>query len=153
MARRMDRNAWVKHKYRGFYRDASDEDRALLDYLERAYLPAADKLRALDGSTHDGARQLAEWKRRIRDCWDRVRVASLWSDQPAVRVGDGLEVLNFCVTGYNITQAVEARGVGLAGVPEQNSGCGLDEGEREKESAQDGSDDGERHRPEHLPLE
>ncbi|MEJ8567237.1 protein kinase domain-containing protein [Elongatibacter sediminis] len=31
-ARRMDRNAWVKHKYRGFYRDASEEDSALLDY-------------------------------------------------------------------------------------------------------------------------
>lgn len=32
MARRMDLNAWVKHKYRGFYRDASDADRELLDY-------------------------------------------------------------------------------------------------------------------------
>lgn len=31
-ARQMDLNAWVKHKYHGFYRDASEEDRALLDY-------------------------------------------------------------------------------------------------------------------------
>lgn len=31
-ARRLDLNAWVKHKYHGYYRDASPEDRALLDY-------------------------------------------------------------------------------------------------------------------------
>jgi len=30
--RRMDLNAWVKHKYRGRYADVSDEDRGLLDY-------------------------------------------------------------------------------------------------------------------------
>ena len=30
--RQLDLNAWVKHKYHGFYRNASDEDRALLDY-------------------------------------------------------------------------------------------------------------------------
>lgn len=29
---RLDINAWVKHKYHGRYEDASDEDRALLDY-------------------------------------------------------------------------------------------------------------------------
>ena len=30
--RRMDLNAWVKHKYHGKYADVSDEDRELLDY-------------------------------------------------------------------------------------------------------------------------
>jgi len=30
--KRLDINAWVKHKYHGRYGDASDEDRALLDY-------------------------------------------------------------------------------------------------------------------------
>jgi serine/threonine protein kinase len=30
--RRMDLNAWVKHKYHGRYSDVSDEDRELLDY-------------------------------------------------------------------------------------------------------------------------
>ena len=29
---RLDINAWVKHKYHGRYADASEEDRALLDY-------------------------------------------------------------------------------------------------------------------------
>ena len=32
MGRRLDINAWVKHKYHGYYRDASAADRALLDY-------------------------------------------------------------------------------------------------------------------------
>ncbi len=31
-ARRMDLNAWVKHKYHGRYRDATGADRELLDY-------------------------------------------------------------------------------------------------------------------------
>ena len=30
--KRLDLNAWVKHKYHGYYRDASAADRALLDY-------------------------------------------------------------------------------------------------------------------------
>jgi len=32
MGRRLDSNAWVKHKYHGIYRNASETDRALLDY-------------------------------------------------------------------------------------------------------------------------
>jgi predicted Ser/Thr protein kinase len=32
MARRLDLNAWVKHKYQGHYSDASAEDARLLDY-------------------------------------------------------------------------------------------------------------------------
>ena len=32
LGRRLDINAWVKHKYHGYYRDASPADRALLDY-------------------------------------------------------------------------------------------------------------------------
>ena len=31
-AKRTDLNAWVKHKYHGYYNRASEEDRALLDY-------------------------------------------------------------------------------------------------------------------------
>lgn len=32
VGKRLDLNAWVKHKYHGYYRDASEADRALLDY-------------------------------------------------------------------------------------------------------------------------
>jgi len=36
--KRLDINAWVKHKYHGRYKDASDEDRQLLDYSTLEYV-------------------------------------------------------------------------------------------------------------------
>jgi len=36
--KRLDINAWVKHKYHGRYKDASPEDRALLDYSKLEYV-------------------------------------------------------------------------------------------------------------------
>ena len=36
--KRLDINAWVKHKYHGKYKDASDEDRDLLDYSKLEYI-------------------------------------------------------------------------------------------------------------------
>jgi predicted Ser/Thr protein kinase len=36
--KRLDINAWVKHKYHGRYRDASGEDRALLNYSKLEWL-------------------------------------------------------------------------------------------------------------------
>jgi len=36
--KRLDINAWVKHKYHGRYKDASEEDRKLLNYSKLEYL-------------------------------------------------------------------------------------------------------------------
>jgi len=36
--KRLDINAWVKHKYHGRYKDASPEDKALLDYSHLEYV-------------------------------------------------------------------------------------------------------------------
>lgn len=36
--KRLDINAWVKHKYHGRYKDASEEDRKLLDYSKLEYV-------------------------------------------------------------------------------------------------------------------
>jgi len=36
--KRLDINAWVKHKYHGRYKDASDEDRQLLNYSKLEYV-------------------------------------------------------------------------------------------------------------------
>ena len=36
--KRMDINAWVKHKYHGRYRDASSEDQELLKYSKLEYM-------------------------------------------------------------------------------------------------------------------
>lgn len=37
-SRRLDINAWVKHKYHGRYKNASEEDRELLDYSKLEYV-------------------------------------------------------------------------------------------------------------------
>jgi hypothetical protein len=36
--KRLDINAWVKHKYHGRYKNASEEDRELLDYSKLEYV-------------------------------------------------------------------------------------------------------------------
>lgn len=52
-ARQLDLNAWVKHKYEGRYEDASEQDRALLNYsfierwLRKRRLRKRDKLRQM----------------------------------------------------------------------------------------------------------
>jgi starch phosphorylase len=45
--------------------------RMVRDYVERLYAPAAVAQRRLDA---DGARQLADWKARVRQAWSRVAV-------------------------------------------------------------------------------
>ena len=47
--------------------------RMFADYVRELYAPAATSTRALD-ATFTGARQLAAWKRRVRDSWSHVRV-------------------------------------------------------------------------------
>ena len=53
--KRLDINAWVKHKYHGYYRDASAADRALLDYgwleilVRRVSGRPMDRLRGREG--------------------------------------------------------------------------------------------------------
>ena len=47
--------------------------RMVRDYVEQLYVPAAQSSRALN-STYDGARELAAWKKRLRDAWPAIRV-------------------------------------------------------------------------------
>ncbi len=47
--------------------------RMVRDYVNALYVPAAESSGRLN-STYDGARELAEWKRKIRAAWDAVRV-------------------------------------------------------------------------------
>jgi serine/threonine protein kinase len=46
--KRLDLNAWVKHKYHGRYADASEEDRALLDYGRIEYIARKISGRPMD---------------------------------------------------------------------------------------------------------
>jgi starch phosphorylase len=49
--------------------------RMVREYVDRLYTPAAGAHRALAGDgSHSGARELAEWKARVRSAWPQVRV-------------------------------------------------------------------------------
>ncbi len=61
--------------------------RMVKDYVEQLYAPAAGSSRSLNGS-FDGARELAEWKSRVRAAWPNVRVDHVDSSG----VGDSPEV-------------------------------------------------------------
>ena len=67
------------------------------DYVQQLYTPAARAGRALGGTGHHGARQLAGWKAKVRSGWSDVRVdhveSSGVSDSP--QVGDVLSVRAF----------------------------------------------------------
>ena len=62
-------------------------DRMVNDYVATLYQPAAEAARALD---HDftGAKELADWKRRVREGWPSVRIEHVDSSG----VGDSPEV-------------------------------------------------------------
>lgn len=47
-------------------------DRVLHNYTDQLYRPAAEQYGRLAANDYAGARQLAEWKRRIRESWNRV---------------------------------------------------------------------------------
>jgi starch phosphorylase len=61
--------------------------RQVRDYVRQLYAPAAHTSRALNADYH-GARELAEWKQRVRVTWPSVRVEHVESEG----VGDAAEV-------------------------------------------------------------
>jgi starch phosphorylase len=71
--------------------------RMVSDYVQQLYVPAARAGWALDGEGHPGARELAEWKARIRAAWPSLRVDHVESsgigDSP--QIGDVLSVRAF----------------------------------------------------------
>ncbi|WP_193312986.1 alpha-glucan family phosphorylase [Georgenia subflava] len=88
--------------------------RMVRDYVERLYTPVARSARALDGATHDGARELADWKNRVRGAWHGVRVDHVEADGVAdvVNVGDRIEVTAYVSLGELGPQDVQVQVVG-----------------------------------------
>ncbi len=84
--------------------------RMLRDYVQQLYLPAADTARAL-GADHAGARDLAAWKRRVRDGWGGVRVEHAEADGvPELReVGSALTVRTWVALGDLAPDDVEVQ--------------------------------------------
>jgi glycogen phosphorylase len=53
--------------------------RMVADYVQRLYSPAAVSSRALN-ATFDGARELAQWKKKVRSHWSQVAVEHVESE-------------------------------------------------------------------------
>ncbi|WP_066042692.1 alpha-glucan family phosphorylase [Herbiconiux solani] len=69
-------------------------ERMVREYVQRLYVPAAEAERAMTVDDHEAARELAEWKERVRAAWPGVAVVHVESggldDTP--QVGDELHV-------------------------------------------------------------
>jgi starch phosphorylase len=69
-------------------------DRMVQEYVNRLYLPAAHAESTISASAYEPARELADWKRKIRDGWDGVQVVHVESGgvDSTPQVGDSLHV-------------------------------------------------------------
>lgn len=67
-------------------------DRMVRDYVTHLYEPAARQAAVMSAGSFERARSLAEWKARIRDAWEDVRVIDVEGDINAADVGEGREV-------------------------------------------------------------
>ncbi|WP_405011517.1 alpha-glucan family phosphorylase [Kitasatospora sp. NBC_01539] len=68
--------------------------RMVRDYVEKLYAPAASAQRSLAATGHAGARELADWKARVREAWPAVRVehADAEGCREAQELGSALEL-------------------------------------------------------------
>lgn len=84
--------------------------RMVRDYVEQLYAPAAGAVRAMN-ETFDGARELAEFKARVRSGWEHVRIDHIdtagLSDSP--EVGGSLDLKVFVSLGALAPSDVEVQ--------------------------------------------
>jgi starch phosphorylase len=64
--------------------------RMLTDYAEKFYSPAAEQWRRFAGDDFSGARNVAEWKARIRAAWPRIAIRRLDQSVPRIRYGEAM---------------------------------------------------------------
>ncbi|HYZ46420.1 MAG TPA: alpha-glucan family phosphorylase, partial [Actinomycetota bacterium] len=62
-------------------------DRMVRDYVAQLYDPAARQGEEMKGDSYGRARQLAEWKARVLECWSDVAFVDVDGDVSAVQVG------------------------------------------------------------------
>jgi starch phosphorylase len=67
-------------------------ERMVRDYVSALYTPAAASSRALAADVYSGARQLAEWKARVREAWPDVRIEHVEADGGEPNLGAVLDV-------------------------------------------------------------
>jgi starch phosphorylase len=66
--------------------------RMIMDYIDQMYLPSLQTLHRLLARGGAGARELAAWKRRVRERWHGVSLRRLGEPARAIRHGDAMEV-------------------------------------------------------------
>ncbi|MDQ3940406.1 MAG: DUF3417 domain-containing protein, partial [Actinomycetota bacterium] len=64
----------------------------LRDYVEQLYEPAAKQAKEMSAKGWQRARALQEWKSRVRETWEDVRVAEVEGSATAADVGEQREV-------------------------------------------------------------
>lgn len=67
-------------------------DRMMRDYVEKLYEPAAKQTIEMSADGWARARALREWKDRVRETWEDVRVADVEGDSRAADIGEDREV-------------------------------------------------------------
>ncbi|MBT5709461.1 alpha-glucan family phosphorylase, partial [Candidatus Poribacteria bacterium] len=86
--------AWVGRMKRSVQELAHvfSSHRMVADYVEHAYLPLARRRRHLEADDARVARELAAWKRRVREGWEDVRIVDATIDAPeSVPAGSALD--------------------------------------------------------------
>src|SRR5690606_3094355 len=85
--------------------------RMVTDYVQNLYAPAAHAGRALNGPSFDGARELAGWKRRVREGWSQVGVDHVESAGvgQVAQLGDVLQVRAYVALGELSPEDVEVQ--------------------------------------------
>jgi starch phosphorylase len=67
-------------------------DRMVGDYVRNLYAPAAESSRVLASGDLSAARELAQWKQRVRDAWPGVRIEHVEADGAEPNLGTVLNV-------------------------------------------------------------
>ena len=67
-------------------------DRVLFDYTRGLYQPAAQQYRKLAADGFAGARQLADWKQRVRQAWPKVSLRLIEDAAPDLPRGQTLRL-------------------------------------------------------------
>jgi starch phosphorylase len=81
----------VRHTFRSLG-PLVQADRMVGDYVRTLYAPAAQASRALSAGALRAARELAAWKRRVRNCWPSVHIEHVEADGGELSLGSSVLV-------------------------------------------------------------
>ncbi|MFN2388185.1 MAG: alpha-glucan family phosphorylase, partial [Actinomycetota bacterium] len=81
-------------------------DRMVRDYVQTLYEPAAAQGRDMAADGYQRARALSEWKRRVKETWEDVRIVEVEGEVLAAEVGEERAVTATVVLGRLSTEDV-----------------------------------------------